>query len=129
LAGPEQGKGPYGQEIGTVLPCPFPLYLESTGQASTMRIEAMRRPLLLVITATVAALIAPYARADAYIALSKAAVLATVSPDLLGTTKLDPRPFAQCFRAQGLTKKDLKAAIQSGAESRIIHCLDKLIGL
>ena len=42
--------------------------------------------------------------ADSYIALSRAAVLATVSPDLLDTTKLDPRPFAKCFRAQGLTE-------------------------
>ena len=37
--------------------------------------------------------------AESYTSLSRAVVLATVSPDLLGTTKIDPRPFAKCFRA------------------------------
>jgi predicted pyridoxine 5'-phosphate oxidase superfamily flavin-nucleotide-binding protein len=71
--------------------------------------------------------------AESYISLSRAVVLATVSPDLLGTTKIDPRPFAKCFRAQGLTVNDLKAAKARSAgprvNERVVRCLDKLIGL
>ncbi len=68
--------------------------------------------------------------ADAYTALSEAVVLATVSPDLLGPGKIDPRPFAKCFRAQGLTENDLKATIQAGTPGpRVKRCFDKLIGL
>jgi hypothetical protein len=46
---------------------------------------------------------------DSYTALSHAVVLATVSPDLIDTIKIDPRPFARCFKALGLTENDLKA--------------------
>jgi len=68
--------------------------------------------------------------AESYTSLSRAVVLATVSPDLLGTTKIDPRPFAKCFRAQGLTVNDLKATIKAGSPGpRVTRCLDKLIGL
>jgi hypothetical protein len=67
---------------------------------------------------------------ESYTALSRAVVLATVSPDLLGGTKLDPKPFAKCFRAQGLTEKELKATIKAGTPGpRVTRCLDKLIGL
>lgn len=68
--------------------------------------------------------------AESYTFLSRAVVLATVSPDLMGTTKIDPRPFAKCFRSQGLTVTDLKATIKAGsAGPRVKRCLDKLIGL
>ena len=67
---------------------------------------------------------------DSYTALSHEVVLATVSPDLVDTGKIDPRPFAKCFRAQGLTENDLKAIIKTGTpEPRVKRCLDKLIGL
>jgi hypothetical protein len=59
---------------------------------------------MLRTTLTIAAAIFIAARAkaaDSYTALSHAVVLATVSPDLVDTTKIDPRPFAKCFRAQG----------------------------
>jgi hypothetical protein len=74
-----------------------------------------------VIATTVAILIANCAQAaDAYVVLSKAVVLAVVSPDLLGDTKINPRPFAKCFRAQGLTKKDLKVAVHTGSADRAL---------
>jgi hypothetical protein len=68
--------------------------------------------------------------ADSYIALSRAVIIARVSPKLADTTKIDPRPFAKCFRTEGLTEEDLKATIKADAlEPRIKRCLDKFIGL
>jgi hypothetical protein len=66
-----------------------------------------------------------------YTELSRAVVLVTTSPDLIGdASTLDPAPFAKCFRAQGLTKTDLNATIKLGtAGPRVKRCLDKLIGL
>ena len=63
-------------------------------------------------------------------ALSHAVVLATVSPDLIDTTKIDRRPFARCFKALGLTENDLKATIKAGTPGpRVKRCFDSLIGL
>jgi hypothetical protein len=59
--------------------------------------------------------------AESYTSLSRAVVLATVSPDLLGTTKIDPRPFAKCFKAQGLTVTDLKATIKRSARTLLLR--------
>ena len=68
--------------------------------------------------------------AEPYLSLSRAVVVARVSPDLLGTTEIDPKPFAQCFKAEGLTVRDLKAAIHGRSlDRRITRCFDKLIGL
>src|SRR6478609_2403086 len=67
---------------------------------------------------------------DSYTALSHVVVLATVSPDLIDTTKIDPRPFARCFKALGLTENDLKATIKAGTPGpRVKRCFDSLIGL
>jgi hypothetical protein len=67
---------------------------------------------------------------DSYTALSHAVVLATVSADLIDTAKINPKPFAKCFKAQGLTENDLKAIIKAGTPGpRVKRCFDKLIGL
>ena len=87
---------------------------------------------LLAYAATLVATphVAQVRAAESYTSLSRAVVLATVSHDLLGTTKIDPAPFAKCFRSQGLTVTDLKATIRAGsAGPRVTRCLDKLIGL
>jgi hypothetical protein len=90
---------------------------------------------VLALVACTAALVvgahdAQLQAAESYTSLSRAVVLATVSHDLLGTTKIDPRPFAKCFRSQGLTVNDLKATIKARtAGSRVTHYLDKLVGL
>jgi hypothetical protein len=89
----------------------------------------MLRTTLTIVAAAI--FIASRAQAtDSYTALSHAVVRATVSPDLGDTTKIDPRPFAKCFRAQGLTETDLKATIKAGTPGpRVKRCFDKLIGL
>jgi hypothetical protein len=89
------------------------------------------RELAAALFALVAVFITTQTHAtDSYTALSRAVVLAAVSPDLVDTAKIDPRPFAKCFRAQGLTANDLKATIKAGSPGqRVKRCLDNLIGL
>jgi hypothetical protein len=55
-----------------------------------------------------------------FTALSLAVVRATASPDLFGTTKIDPKLFAACFKSRGLTEGNLKAIVKAGApDSRL----------
>jgi len=88
----------------------------------------LRITLAIMIAAVVT--IAQSQAAESYVSLSRAVVIARVSPKLVDTTKLDPRPFAKCFKAEGLTEDDLKATIKADSlEPRVKRCFDKLIGL
>jgi hypothetical protein len=60
-----------------------------------------------IMTAAVLAAAQTYA-ADSYTALSQAVVMATVSSDLVYTSKTDRKAFAKCFRAQGLMRTTLR---------------------
>jgi hypothetical protein len=59
-----------------------------------------------------------------YIVLSGSVVLAVmgrISPDT--ALIANPTPFAECFKAEGLTEDDLAAAMQDLAEPRVWRCL------
>jgi len=84
-----------------------------------------------LIIATALTLLVTPAYADSYTTLSHAVVRATMSEDYMDTVKPDPKPFAKCFKAQGLTEKDLKtiAKIKTATlDARVDRCYEKLVG-
>jgi hypothetical protein len=61
--------------------------------------------------------------------LSREAVYSTVLEESIDIDDFDAKPFAHCFKAQGLTDKDLRAAIATGEPvDRMEKCYVKLIG-
>jgi hypothetical protein len=65
-----------------------------------------------------------------YVELTQDVLRAKISADLVDPNELDPLPFVKCFREQGLTELNLRAAIKSGNDMeppRLVSCLNKLI--